>query len=182
MNKFAYLLAGCVLLLTGCAGVKGDFDCDATTSDRCMTMTQANQLARDKTTGGTTGKPVASALPTLVDIPPASRSTPAPIVSLPQTTMRPPASQPAVSSGVPAFIAHAPATSSSRTPSSFQTTTPCVAARCNEGGMGWPGRTNGTTATVWIAPWVDSSNNFHQPGRVSFEVSSPAWVLPSRID
>ncbi|OWE53485.1 type IV conjugative transfer system protein TraV, partial [Escherichia coli] len=48
MNKYTFLLAGSVLLLTGCAGVKSNFDCDATTSDTCMTMTKANQLARDK--------------------------------------------------------------------------------------------------------------------------------------
>ena len=42
------LLAGSALLLSGCAGVKSSFDCDATTSDTCMTMTKANQLARDK--------------------------------------------------------------------------------------------------------------------------------------
>lgn len=182
MNKFAYLLAASALLLSGCAGVKGDFDCDATTSDRCMTMNQANQLARDKTTGGATGKPVATALPSLVDIPQASRSTPTPMGSLPPMTKRLPASQPAVSSVVPASTAPAPNTSSTSASSSFQTTTSCGTARCNEAGMGWPGRTSGTTATVWIAPWIDSSNNFHQPGRVSFEVSSPAWVLPSRIE
>ncbi|WP_230909839.1 lipoprotein, partial [Escherichia coli] len=30
MNKYTFLLAGSVLLLTGCAGVKSNFDCDAT--------------------------------------------------------------------------------------------------------------------------------------------------------
>ena len=48
MNRYTFLLAGGVLLLSGCAGVKSSFDCDATTSDTCMTMTKANQLARDK--------------------------------------------------------------------------------------------------------------------------------------
>lgn len=48
MKKITLLLAGSALLLSGCAGVKSSFDCDATTSDTCMTMTKANQLARDK--------------------------------------------------------------------------------------------------------------------------------------
>ena len=62
MKKITFLLAGSVLLLTGCAGVKSSFDCDATTSDTCMTMTKANQLARDKA-AKQAGKPAAGGLP-----------------------------------------------------------------------------------------------------------------------
>ncbi|HFO9907737.1 TPA: type IV conjugative transfer system lipoprotein TraV, partial [Escherichia coli] len=34
------------LLLSGCAGTNSDFECDATTSDTCMTMEQANEKAK----------------------------------------------------------------------------------------------------------------------------------------
>ena len=71
MNKYTFLLAGSVLLLTGCAGVKSNFDCDATTSDTCMTMTKANQLARDKAAKNT-GKSAAGGLPSLVNLPATS--------------------------------------------------------------------------------------------------------------
>ncbi|SUG44888.1 conjugal transfer protein TraV [Salmonella enterica subsp. arizonae] len=68
MKQITFLLAGCALLLSGCAGVKSSFDCDATTSDTCMTMTKANQLARDKA-AKQAGKPVAGGLPSLVNLP-----------------------------------------------------------------------------------------------------------------
>ncbi len=35
------------LLLSGCAGTELDFECDATTSDTCMTMEQANEKAKN---------------------------------------------------------------------------------------------------------------------------------------
>ena len=37
----------------GCAGSASEFECNATTSDRCMTMEQANEMARKKTEGDT---------------------------------------------------------------------------------------------------------------------------------
>ena len=76
MKKITFLLAGSVLLLTGCAGVKSSFDCDATTSDTCMTMTKANQLARDKA-AKQAGKPAAGGLPSLVNLRRCFRQHPA---------------------------------------------------------------------------------------------------------
>lgn len=199
MNRYTFLLAGSVLLLTGCAGVKSSFDCDATTSDTCMTMTKANQLARDKATKNT-GKPAAGGLPSLVNLPvtsaavvpsashsaastssggqvtsdkpavsgsiPAGRNmtaatstlTPRPVAGTPV----PPAASPAVSGGNPALS--------------------CQSVRCDNPGTVHPQRSRDRIATVWIAPWVDSDNAFHQPGRVSFVVSPADWVLPSRIN
>jgi conjugal transfer pilus assembly protein TraV len=73
MKKITLLLAGSALLLSGCAGVKSSFDCDATTSDTCMTMTKANQLARDKA-AKQAGKPAAGGLPSwLIFLPPLRR-------------------------------------------------------------------------------------------------------------
>ncbi|ELZ5529400.1 TraV family lipoprotein, partial [Escherichia coli] len=34
------------LLLYGCAGTSTEFECNATTSDTCMTMEQANEKAK----------------------------------------------------------------------------------------------------------------------------------------
>ncbi len=35
------------LLLSGCAGTSTEFECNATTSDTCMTMEQANEKAKN---------------------------------------------------------------------------------------------------------------------------------------
>ncbi|ELX8243937.1 TraV family lipoprotein, partial [Escherichia coli] len=46
MNKYMLLIAGGALLLSGCAGMKSEFDCNATASNSCMTMDEANNKAR----------------------------------------------------------------------------------------------------------------------------------------
>lgn len=55
-----------MLLLSGCAGTNSDFECDATTSDTCMTMEQANEKAK-KMEQFSEAKPVAASLPRLSD-------------------------------------------------------------------------------------------------------------------
>ena len=54
------------LLLSGCAGTNSDFECDATTSDTCMTMEQANEKAK-KLEQSSEAKPVAASLPRLAE-------------------------------------------------------------------------------------------------------------------
>jgi len=199
MKKITLLLAGSVLLLSGCAGVKSSFDCDATTSDTCMTMTKANQLARDKA-AKQAGKPAAGGLPSLVNlpansaaaVPSASRS----VVSVPSGA-RVTSNRPAVSVGTatgistnaaastltPRPVAVTPITPVSRTNVSVVTPAPsCQSVRCDNPGSVHPQRSQDQIATVWIAPWVDSDNAFHQPGRVSFVVSPADWVLPARVN
>lgn len=194
MKKFTLLLAGCVLLLSGCAGVKSSFDCDATTSDTCMTMTKANQLARDKA-----AKQAAGGLPSLVNlpatsaavVPSASRS----VVSV-SSGARITSNTPAVSAGTPTGI-NTNAVASTLTPrpvvtpvtpvsrTNVSAVTPalsCQSVRCDNPGSVHPQRSQDQIATVWIAPWVDSDNAFHQPGRVSFVVSPADWVLPARVN
>ncbi|HGW3168888.1 TPA: type IV conjugative transfer system lipoprotein TraV, partial [Klebsiella pneumoniae] len=56
---------GSALLLTGCAGTETEFECNATTSDTCMTMEQANEKA--KTREENAAKPAAAGLPRLAD-------------------------------------------------------------------------------------------------------------------
>lgn len=73
MKRFLCLSVFCALL-GGCAGSASEFECNATTSDRCMTMEQANEMARKKTEGDTRGKQAAGGLPALVELPaPLSR-------------------------------------------------------------------------------------------------------------
>ncbi|EAQ9101656.1 type IV conjugative transfer system lipoprotein TraV [Salmonella enterica] len=192
MKKYTFLLAGSVLLLSGCAGVKSSFDCDATTSDTCMTMTKANQLARDKA-ARQAGKPAAGGLPSLVNLPPQANAQPVPVrpassapspvsaVANPSgispstaTTSRTQATAPVRSGGLlsPRPVAGAP----------VSTAPSCQTVRCDSPGSVHPGRSQDRIATVWIAPWVDSDNVFHQPGRVSFVADPADWVLPSRVN
>ncbi|EFI5800647.1 TPA: type IV conjugative transfer system lipoprotein TraV [Escherichia coli] len=199
MNRYTFLLAGSVLLLTGCAGVKSSFDCDATTSDTCMTMTKANQLARDKAAKNT-GKPAAGGLPSLVNLPvtsaavvPSASHSAASTSSGGQVT----SNKPAVSGSIPAGRNTTAATSTltprpvAGTPvlpaaspavSGGNPALSCQSVRCDNPGTVHPQRSRDRIAIVWIAPWVDSDNAFHQPGRVSFVVSPADWVLPSRIN
>ncbi|HAO0314023.1 TPA: type IV conjugative transfer system lipoprotein TraV [Escherichia coli] len=187
MNRYIFLLAGGVLLLSGCAGVKSTFDCDATTSDTCMTMTKANQLARDKAAKNT-GKQAAGGLPSLVNLPTtsaavhpsASRSASSNSSGVQVTSDRP------TVSGSIAAGTNTTAATSTLTPrpavSGGNPAPSCQSVRCDNPGTVHPQRSRDRIATVWIAPWVDSDNAFHQPGRVSFVVTSAEWLLPSRIN
>ena len=211
MKKIPLLLAGSVLLLSGCAGVKSSFDCDATTSDTCMTMTKANQLARDKA-AKQAGKPAAGGLPSLVNLPPQTASQPVPA----QSVIRTPSAAPSPSVGNPATVTAAPrpsaptpvrsggllsprpvagapvstpasrpvlATSPARAVTPVSAPAPsCQTVRCDSPGSVHPQRSQDRIATVWIAPWVDSDNAFHQPGRVSFVADPADWILPSRVN
>ncbi|MCO5784182.1 type IV conjugative transfer system lipoprotein TraV [Citrobacter meridianamericanus] len=211
MKKYTFLLAGSVLLLSSCAGVKSSFDCDATTSDTCMTMTKANQLARDKT-DKQAGKPAAGGLPSLVNLPPQANAQPVPVrsaISMPSPvpaaaapsvvspltaiSSRTQATAPVRSGGLlsPRPVAGAPVSTTASRPvlstPPVRTVTPvsapsCQTVRCDSPGSVHPGRSQDRIATVWIAPWVDSDNVFHQPGRVSFVADPADWVLPSRVN
>lgn len=211
MKKITLLLAGSVLLLSGCAGVKSSFDCDATTSDTCMTMTKANQLARDKA-AKQAGKPAAGGLPSLVNLPSQAASQPVPVQSVISTPSaapspsvgssttvtpapRPSAPSPVRSGGMlsPRPVAGVPVSTTASRPvpatTPVRSVTPvsapapsCQTVRCDSPGAVHPQRSQDRIATVWIAPWVDSDNAFHQPGRVSFVADPADWVLPSRVN
>ncbi|EBS1326613.1 type IV conjugative transfer system protein TraV [Salmonella enterica subsp. enterica serovar Muenchen] len=193
MKRITLLLAGCVLLLSGCAGVKSSFDCDATTSDTCMTMTKANQLARDKAAkqaAKQAGKQAAGGLPSLVNLPPQAASQPVQVRSVNRSASTIPPGTPSQTGGAPATVTAAatasrPVLTTPPAPAVTPVSAPapsCQSVRCDSPGSVHPQRSQDRIATVWIAPWVDSDNAFHQPGRVSFVVSPADWVLPSRVN
>lgn len=190
------------LLLAGCAGTSTSFQCDATTSDRCMTMQQANDLARKKTQGAReTGKPDAGSLPALVDLPTPSVT---PLSAMPLAPL--PATKPPVGASAPrAAERTTPLTQSNNATQPLSTTsspprpravfTPaaqgsaplhteatCTAPRCDTLGEATPLRLADTLATVWIAPWIDAADVFHQPGRVSFVATPGTWQLPQQLN
>lgn len=124
MNKLIMPLLAGVVLLAGCAGAKSDFECNATSSDSCMTIDAANNLARQKAKEAEV-KPGATSLPALVK--PGNAGIP-----LARTGPR----------------------------SSF---------------LPDPVRTPESTAKVWVAPWVDGQDYFHESGLLSFVVKPGEW-------
>ena len=126
MNKLIMPLLAGVVLLSGCAGAKSDFECNATSSDSCMTIGAANSMARQKTKSAAV-KPGATLLPTLAK--PGGEGIPLTRSALGASFLR------------------------------------------------FPVRTPEATAKVWVAPWVDSQDNFHAPGLLSFVVKPGEWHL-----
>ncbi|PKE28119.1 type IV conjugative transfer system protein TraV [Rahnella sp. AA] len=171
-------LVGGALLLTGCAGVSGDLECNATTSDRCMTMGQANQKAR-QLSGDVAGKPAAAALPALVNPPPLASVTPsANSYALPARPVVASAVRPATPAPMRPTPLSRPLVTPSVTPLSLPS---CPTGRCDSPGQVRAQRSAEGIAHVWIAPWVDTDDVFHQPGRVSFVVNDAKWQIPQSI-
>lgn len=166
------------LLLTGCAGVSGDLECNATTSDRCMTMGQANQKAR-QLSGDVAGKPAAAALPALVNPPPLASVTPsANLYALPARPVVASAVHPATPAPVRPAPLSRPLVTTSVSPLSLSS---CPTGRCDSPGQVRAQRSAEGIAHVWVAPWVDTDEVFHQPGRVSFVVNDAQWQIPQSI-
>ncbi len=173
------VLAGVTAVLTGCAGVDSEFECNATTSDRCMTMEQANDKAR-LATEGAAGKPAATALPTLVNPPVAVRPVSRPVAYTRPVMPAAPVVHPALVS-TPAPRPPTPVSSAPLQRAALPAPS-CAPRRCRDAGEVRPVRTAERTANVWIAPYVDTQDVFHQPGRVSFVLTAPAWHMPAVIE
>jgi len=172
MKRLLLPILGSAMLLGGCAGVSGDFECDATTRDRCMTLDQANQKAHQQSDAAV-GKPSAGALPRLVNLPLRASERPAqPAVAvLPvQLPVQVTASRPSAPMK--------PASVSLITPSGAA----CSLLRCDSAGQVHAQRTRDKIAYVWVAPWVDTNDVFHQPGRVSFVTNGARWQLPQSVN
>ena len=168
-------LLGAALLcgaLTGCAGMNSDFDCNKTATDQCLSMSDASRLAAKhkslddlSTEKGNSPKPVAEALATPGNQKPAVN--PNRPVSVTTLTPRPAAGQspsPSLlhSSAVVARPVVVP--NGSITPASYSGPGHIDATRVPD-----------ATQRLWIAPWVDEQDNFHQPAVVEFVKNKSHW-------
>lgn len=156
---------GSALLLTGCAGTETEFECNATTSDTCMTMEQANEKAKAREESA--AKPAAAGLPRLADgnfRTLSHVSYPLP----PQPTLSATGITPVSTAAVkPAGMLSAPLTAA---PVSQTATLP--------GNYPRPLRKGEQTASLWIAPYIDAEDVYHQPTTVLFVVTPSAWSQP----
>ncbi|EMK8627153.1 type IV conjugative transfer system lipoprotein TraV [Salmonella enterica subsp. enterica serovar Newport] len=188
MNKISIVtpLFG-ILLLSGCAGTASDFECNATTSDTCMTMEQANEKAK-RVEAQNTVKQDATSLPRLaegnfrttpvpvvtqavrpVSIPVASTGTPQKMLA-PRPLYTPPAGVKTVSSGSvaprPVLLSAVPVRSVTPVSEAARAVPPR------------PLRVGEQTAALWIAPYIDNQDIYHQPSSVFFVIKPSAWGKP----
>ena len=193
MNKFIMPLLAGAGLLSGCAGMNSDFDCNTVAHDRCITMEQANQQAAGRSPSspvmsgvdGDAGKTDAAveALPRLAPVP----VSPSPLTGIQAATrdagtrsvrtttgsLLLPASRPVRPDvGGPTVPSHRPAVSPALPASSPVT----EVQRYADTGVSQPVRVNPTTARLWIAGWIDRDDVMHQPSVVSFVVKSDHWA------
>jgi len=178
-------LMGAALLcsaLTGCAGMNSDFDCNKTTTDQCLTTGEANKLAAqgksldDLTADKAAKKPAGETLPALRNTAPAVN--PWRPVSVAATGT--PSTKPA-----PRLLTTAPSgdaglTGTPRGTSGYVTPLTTV-TRANTAGRVTAERIPDATQRLWIAPWVDTDDNFHQPSVVEFFRNKSHWDESYRV-
>ncbi|MBB6937240.1 type IV conjugative transfer system lipoprotein TraV [Escherichia coli] len=155
------------LLLSGCAGTSTEFECNATTSDTCMTMEQANEKAK-KLEQPADAKSAAASLPRLAEgnfrtTTVRAASTASPSGSGPAVTALPEQKLPAPR---PLFTAAREV----KTVVPVSSVTPVTPPR--------PLRTGEQTAALWIAPYIDNQDVYHQPSSVFFVIKPSAWGKP----
>lgn len=179
------LIISCACLLSGCAGMKSSFDCNATAQDSCMTMEEANQKAQGMPPAAQTGKKPAPALPDALPAQPVpvklpEQRSPAagqplrPVTPRPGSGLLSPRSAPvmttAAAPGHPAAlqpVSHAAVRPVSR---------PDPSAGLNDTGITQAVYQPAPTARVWIAGWIDDHDNFFQPAVVSFVIKQGQWA------
>ncbi|WP_440862639.1 type IV conjugative transfer system lipoprotein TraV [Symbiopectobacterium purcellii] len=177
MNKIPLLTLtlGSILTLSGCAGTSSDFECNATTSDTCMTIEQANEKAK-RLEEGNGVKPDVAALPRLaegdfrtVSAQPLAIPT-APITTIATTSVGTPRQNAPFTRSVAVTMPPAVTASYHPLPVSVSTYDMIVDPR--------PLRVGEKTAGLWIAPYIDTQDVYHQPTRVFFVVKPSAWGQP----
>jgi len=166
-------LLGAALLcsaLTGCAGLNSDFDCNKTATDQCLTTGEANKLAAqgksldDLTAEKTAKKPAGETLPALRNSAPVVNPfRPVSVAATGTTAAKPLNTQPGL------LV----------TP--LDTTTHATPAPVNTAGRVPVQRIPDATQRLWIAPWVDTDDNFHQPAVVEFVKNKSHWDESYRV-
>lgn len=173
-------LFACALLcaaLTGCAGMNSDFDCNKTATDQCLSMSEASHLASkgksldDLTAQKEAGpKPAAEALATPGNVKPAVN--PYRPVSAATLAPRP------VSGLTPGAGTLRSSTAPVRTSAPA---TPVVPGDYSGPGQVDARRIPDATQRLWIAPWVDEQDSFHQPAVVEFVKQKSRWDEDFRV-
>ncbi|EFN6235125.1 type IV conjugative transfer system lipoprotein TraV [Escherichia coli] len=158
------------LILTGCAGMKSEFDCNDTASNGCMTMDEANNKARTMTENQK-GKAAEGrrTLPPLAAVPVVKeRATSAGVL---------PVTKPVAAAVTPGATPRNPFRESVAGAGRVAVTSggAQVSPAWSDIGMARPVRLPSTTARMWIAAWVDEQAVWHQPSVVSFEVEPARW-------
>lgn len=160
--------------LSGCAGMNSDFDCNKTTTDQCLTMTEANKLAAkgksldDLSTEGVAKKSANEVLPALPNPVPAvspnrplSASTTAVVMAKP-VVMSEPSTSALTGKPLPAPVIQ-------------------PARGASDAGKIVAQRVPDATQRLWIAPWIDTDDNLHQPAVVEFVKNRSHWDQDFRV-
>lgn len=136
-------------------------------SETCMTMEQANEKAK-KLEQSSEAKPVAASLPRLAE----GNFRTMPVQTVTATT--PSGSRPAVTAHPEQkLLAPRPLFTAARevkTVVPVSSVTPVTPPR--------PLRTGEQTAALWIAPYIDNQDVYHQPSSVFFVIKPSAWGKP----
>lgn len=165
--KHLYLLFS-MCLLSGCAGMKSSFDCNATAQDSCMTMEEANKKAQSQSLSAPGAKKSVPAQPEAVRLPAQVRNTE---TGSPAGTLTPrPAPVMTTAQIVKTGTAVSPQPVTGRTSGAGSV------SALNDTGITQAVYQPAPTARVWIAGWIDEHDNFYQPSVVSFVVKRGQWA------
>ena len=179
-------LSGVLLcgMLTGCAGMNSDFDCNKTATDQCLSMSDASHLAAkgkslDDLTAGAQAvpKPAAESLGSPANTKP--NVSPDRPISVANIAPRPIAG-PAVGNGGSMLKGSAPANVTTATPYT-PTSRPVTPVDYAGAGHVDAKRIPDATQRLWIAPWVDEQDSFHQPAVVEFVKNKSRWDGDFRV-
>ncbi|MBN3262960.1 type IV conjugative transfer system lipoprotein TraV [Pectobacterium brasiliense] len=164
-------------ILSGCAGMNSDFDCNKTATDQCLSMTEANKLAAkgksldDLGVEQSVKKPAGETLPALRNV--------APIVNTNRSVSVASTGSQAVRTVSPHPIYSAPtsgelASLAKVTASERKTNSASPSPSVGEGRV-TAQRIPDVTQRLWVAPWVDTDDNFHQPAVIEFVKNKSRW-------
>lgn len=179
-------LSGVLLcgMLTGCAGMNSDFDCNKTATDQCLSMSDASHLAAkgkslDDLTAGAQAipKPAAESLGSPANTKPTV--SPDRPISVASIAPRPIAGPVVGSSG--SMLRGSTSVSSVTAPPYISASRPITPVDYAGAGHVDAKRIPDATQRLWIAPWVDEQDSFHQPAVVEFVKNKSRWDGDFRV-